>query len=110
MTITQAETLSKNYVYRGKHFVICYFPQIKKYGAISHDHIDENGKLKIALNGLNMYLNDYLEDTIQAINFCIDIDFYMNVLGMSHLQALAKAYNFNYDPKNEEEFNIIFNK
>lgn len=80
----------KVFKYRDRNFTI-----VKKdnyYCAIEDKYIDENGKMKCRLNGLQMYASEVLDETIKRVQYSVDIDYYISQ-GMTKAEAFCKAFN-----------------
>lgn len=65
------KTVINHFIYRNESFVIAQDNEY--YVAINRKDIDENGKLKRALNGFQMYANKKLNDTLDRVMDNLDI-------------------------------------
>lgn len=70
------------YIESGRTFHICR--DENGYWGIEDKHIDENGKLKVKLNGISGHLKDSVAECIQSISFQIKLD-----------DLIAQGYDMN---------------
>lgn len=103
------KTITKDFSYRGKHYVIVYNHEHNVYMTIDYKFINEQGTTTRPLyyaDGLhtNKTLNGCIEDTKRDL----DIEYYEGI-GMSKTDAFCKAFNIT-DALGIEEVRKIFNE
>lgn len=78
----------RDYQYKGRHFVLGELEG--RYVGIEHKHIDKNGCMKVALNGLQMFASRSLEECMNRINNQIEVD-ELVASGMDTLDAIRQV-------------------
>lgn len=78
-------------------FVLVYLEEHKEYGTISYDDIDEQGRLKRRINGLEMSLSKTINDCIETTRRHILLTRFINEnnLDLENNQEDIKKY-MNY--------------
>ena len=82
----------KNYVVFNTTYTI-----VKKdnfYCAINNNYLDENGRLKLKLNGLQMHVNEDLERCLDLAKAQAEIDYYIDC-GLSMQEAFSKVFKID---------------
>lgn len=104
MKITMVKVITRHFLYKGRDFAIVYLPQAEKYGAIENSNITEEGKLRKEMNGIQMHLNETVEDVIASVKQTADID-ELIAAGYTKARAIATVFGFAYTPELESILN-----
>jgi len=102
MEITIKRTVCKHYVVLDEDYVLLE-TEDGRFVAINYKDIDENGYLKRPLNGIQMFMDEALEGTMELVRVHVEIQWYKRE-GMTTAQAFAKAWKLEYKEEMEQLF------
>lgn len=79
---------TRDYSVGGRHFTLGKLEDV--YVAIEHKYIDENGCMKQALNGLQMYASKTMEDCMERVAQQVRVD-ELVASGVDYLEAIRQV-------------------